>query len=85
MTATLLLALLLVTTFALWLTVHLVLCARLAVVLRPKVLIALLVLPPTAALAAYWGAKFGHKRLVALWALCIVSYAGAWIALASHT
>jgi hypothetical protein len=84
MTATLLLALLLVTTFALWLTVHVVLCARLAAVLRPRVLFALLLVPPTAALAAYWGVKFGHKRLVVFWGLCVFSYALTWFALASH-
>jgi hypothetical protein len=81
LTATALFALLLVLAFALWLTVHLLLCARLIVALRPKPLVALLLLPPTAVLAAYWGVKFGHKRLVLVWGLCLLLYAGAWLAL----
>ncbi len=84
MTATLLLALLLVVTFALWLTVHLALCARLVGTLRPKALVALLLLPPTAPLAGYWGLKFGHKRLVIVWALCIATYATTWLVLSTR-
>lgn len=83
MTTAVLLALLLVTTFAAWLTVHLALCARLARVLQPKLLVALLLLPPTCALAGYWGFKFGHKRMVVAWGLCLVTYAVLWTALSA--
>lgn len=81
MTATVLLALLLVAMFALWLTLHLALCARLLGVLRPRALFGLLLFPPTCALAGYFGLKFGHKRLVVAWGSCAVAYVALWLTL----
>jgi hypothetical protein len=71
-----LLAAVLVLSFAAWLTVHLVLVARL-LFRSPRWLSLLALFPPLAPLAPYWGYQTGLRKSALAWGAALGTYAVA--------
>ncbi|HTM46340.1 MAG TPA: hypothetical protein VL137_15375 [Polyangiaceae bacterium] len=71
-----LLAATLVLSFAAWLTLHVVLVARL-LFRSPRWMSLLALLPPLAPLAPYWGYQTGLRRSAISWGAALAAYAVA--------
>jgi len=73
---------LLVSSSALWFTVHIALCWSLWPRLEGNALRWLVLLPPCAWLAPVWGIKYGLRARAITWLMCAFTYLGSFVAAA---